>query len=1131
MRRRSGWPQGETTGPQSASARDRTGHSQRVARLSSETLIDEALARAGPESLLGPMPPVQPGTDLQEVRASVRPTVSCYLFITLALIGVAGAVVAIMLPGGLPATHRWTVFAAFTAVALGGILATQAPTRWVEPALAMVMAATVVSVAMSSLLIGWGLAGPGIALYGLLACIVCALARRQLALLVVAVMAVCLFGIHFVPQWLPGLGVAQPAPVAPITRLVVHLLILSTGLGAGLMIAAVVARHVRAADEREHRFRSLLAIAADAYWEIDEKYRLVAGTAQARGGFGLAFGDGLGAVPWDLPQFGCDDDTLDLLLADLDTRVPFRNLPIQWRSPSGTVRHLSVSGEPRFDERGVFSGYWGVVRDITADLQARQALAATETRYQELFSRIPTPLVMHRAGRVIDANPAAVALFGFDSLGAMTGRDLLACYESGDSRERERRRIEELDHLPPGQGLPVTDFRVTGRVGRRVAVRATSVRVEADDGPAVLSIYVDDTDRRAAEEAVRRSEAMLSHLVATSPDVITLTDLATGRYAMINQTFERITGYAAAEVVGRTSIELGIWQDPQVRDDFVARLRDHGQVQDVATTFITKSGQPVLMRVSGARFLMDRREYLVINARDVTATERARLEREAILETASIGIAVTRDRAFQLANPWFEQIFGWAPGALAGQPGRVVWPSDEAYDALSADIGPRLSRGEAVELDTECQRADGSRFIGRVIAKATDPDRPSQGSTLWIVQDVTERREFEATLARARDAAEEASRAKTAFLANTSHELRTPLHGMLGLADLARATDIDDQRRRQYLDQISESAQALTAIISDILDLSKIEAGKLSVETTHFELGELLGAVCRAYDTLAQGRDLDLRLELGPGVHGTVRGDPLRVRQIAGNFLSNAVKFTARGEVRLVARRNGEQVRIEVHDSGDGIPPDIQTRLFRPFTQADESTTRRFGGTGLGLSICRELAHLMGGEVGVTSNPGQGSCFWAELPLPQADAAPQPPAPVRAVRERLQGARVLMVEDNAVNMLIAVAMLERWGVAVDQAMDGREAVDAVERAAAEGRPYDAVLMDLQMPVMSGYEATRALRRLAAGQVVPIIALTAAALVSEREQALADGMDDFLTKPIDADKLSAALARWVGARRL
>ena len=1099
--------------------------------MTSETQINEALASAGPESLLGPMPAVMPGRVRGSARASVQPLVSAYLFATLAVIGACGALVVAHLGAALPDAQRWSVVGLFALVSLLGALATRTPARWVEPVLAVVVSMTAVAVAIASLVIGWGLGGPGLALYGLLACLVCSLARRGVALLLVIAMALCLVGVHVAPQLLPGLAHTAQPHASPVIRLVVHLMVLLGGLIAGLMISGVVDRHVRAADEREHRFRSLLAIAADAYWEIDDKYRLVAGTAQRHGGFGLSAGNGLGAVPWDLPQFGCDADTLDLLLADLDTRVSFRNLPVQWRSPSGTVRHLVASGEPRFDERGVFCGYWGVVRDVTADRQARQALQATETRYQELFSRIPTPLVMHRAGRVIDANPAAVQLFGYDTLGAMVGRDLLASYESGDSRERERRRIEDLDQMPPGQGLPVTDFRISGRVGRRVAVRATSVRVEADDGPSVLSIYVDDTERRAAEEAVRRSEALLSHLVATSPDVITLTDLDTGRYVMVNQTFEKISGYSAAEVIGRTSVELGIWQSPAGRDDFIERLRSNATLQDQPTTFIAKSGQPLLLRASGARFVMDRREFLVINARDITASERTRLEREAILETAAIGIAVTRERHFVLANPWFEQIFGWPPGTLAGQPARVVWPSDEVYRDLGSSLGARLSRGESIELDAPCRRRDGSSFIGRVSGKAIDPDHPDQGGTLWIVQDVTERNEFEAKLARARDDAEAASRAKSAFLANTSHELRTPLHGILGLADLARAVDLDDGRRRQYLDQISESAQSLTGIISDILDLSKIEAGKLGIEMALFDLGDLLGAVQRAYGTLAQARGLALQLQIESGALGVVRGDPLRVRQIVGNFLSNAIKFTVRGQVRLLARRDGERVRIEVHDSGVGLSPETQARLFRPFTQADESTTRRFGGTGLGLSICRELAHLMGGDVGVSSQVDQGSCFWAELHLPRASAAPEQALPAQQTAQRLRGARVLMVEDNAVNMLIAVAMLERWGVAVAQALDGREAVQAVERAAAEGTPFDAVLMDLQMPVMSGYEATRTLRSGAAGRSLPIIALTAAALVSEREQALADGMDDFLTKPIDADKLSTTLARWVGVRRL
>jgi CheY-like chemotaxis protein len=256
------------------------------------------------------------------------------------------------------------------------------------------------------------------------------------------------------------------------------------------------------------------------------------------------------------------------------------------------------------------------------------------------------------------------------------------------------------------------------------------------------------------------------------------------------------------------------------------------------------------------------------------------------------------------------------------------------------------------------------------------------------------------------------------------------------------------------------------------------------------------------------------------------------VRQIATTYVGNAIKFTERGFVRIVARRvesSAGLVRLECEDSGPGIAPDVVPELFKPFTQADQSTTRRFGGTGLGLSICRELAALMGGQVGVASEHRHGSRFWAELPLPQSAATVAAPSDGPAPggdAAALAGMRVLMVEDNAVNMLIAVATLERWGVRVTQAFDGHEALTAVDTAP---QPFDAVLMDVQMPGMGGHEATRSLRLKPAGRGVPIIALTAAALVSEREQALASGMDDFLTKPIDADRLQATLLRWKRGR--
>ena len=250
----------------------------------------------------------------------------------------------------------------------------------------------------------------------------------------------------------------------------------------------------------------------------------------------------------------------------------------------------------------------------------------------------------------------------------------------------------------------------------------------------------------------------------------------------------------------------------------------------------------------------------------------------------------------------------------------------------------------------------------------------------------------------------------------------------------------------------------------------------------------------RSYAMLAGSHGLALMVDLAPEVLGTVSGDPLRVRQIISNFLNNALKFTAQGHIHLKAQRSAgaDRVRVEVRDTGPGIDAATQARLFEPFMQADQSTTRRFGGTGLGLSICRQLATLMGGVVGVDSVLGQGASFWAELPLPPAPLAPSPIQSVLSTARpgdaTLQGARVLMVEDNPVNMMIAVAMLERWGVQVTQAPDGREAVNAVQAAAAAGRAFDAVLMDLQMPEMSGFEATRRLRSMPQGHNLPIICL-------------------------------------------
>jgi PAS domain S-box-containing protein len=543
----------------------------------------------------------------------------------------------------------------------------------------------------------------------------------------------------------------------------------------------------------------------------------------------------------------------------------------------------------------------------------------------------------------------------------------------------------------------------------------------------------------------------------------------------------------------------------------------------------TRTGEPVSALITASVFDQAGRRCVLATVRDVTSAER-RLQYEAILANAVVGIAFTRDRLFQHTNPRFEEIFGWTAGELVGESGRVVWASDDAYAEIGRVAGPLLATGAAFEGEFEMARRDGSRFWASVRARAIDPEHPGSGGTIWIIDDVSERRRVEQALAAAKEQAESASRAKSEFLANTSHEIRTPLNGLLGLVRLAQEPAIGAARLREYLERIDDSAQALAGLISDILDLSKIEAGQLTLEKVDFDLHALIDTMRAAYAELARAKGLGFRLEIGAGVPQWVAGDPVRLRQILANYMSNALKFTERGAIEAALRRLPDgRLRIQVRDSGPGVDPALQPRLFHPFSQADASTTRRYGGTGLGLSICRQLAVLMGGGVGLESRPGAGSLFWADLPLYEAMPR-QPVEERRAAADALRGARILLVEDNAVNMLVAEATLRQWGAQVRVAENGADAVSAVAAADSADTAFDAVLMDLQMPVMSGIDATIAIRRQHGAVSLPIIALTADVLVSDRDKAIRHGMNDFLSKPIDPDRLVRVLSHWVRRAR-
>ena len=637
---------------------------------------------------------------------------------------------------------------------------------------------------------------------------------------------------------------------------------------------------------------------------------------------------------------------------------------------------------------------------------------------------------------------------------------------------------------------------------------------------------------------LRTQTEQVRSLVAAIEDPLVTVDLE-GRIDYFNAAAESLTGFSSEEVRGRDFGEL-VRQDDGAPSS-VRRAMDEGEpVRVPEAALLRRDGSPICVASSASPLRGEDGSLIggLAIMRDITdrikAEKRLRESEEqyrVLVETVQEGIAfVGADEGgtINYCNEAYAKILGFTAEELIGR--SFFEFVDEGQGEVARRQRVLRLQGVGSTYEITVTAADGAKkVLSATGTPITNPDG-SYGGAVQSIVDVTERKRYEEDLQRARAAAEEASRAKSEFLANMSHEVRTPMNGVIGMTELLLGTPLD-REQRDYAQTIKVSGENLLVIINDILDFSKIEAGQMQTEITDLDPRGVVEDVAALVAEQAHQKGLELASLVDPEVPAKLRGDPVRIRQVLTNLVGNAVKFTDSGEVVVRASLVGEDdisttVRFEVRDTGVGIPPEKQRGIFESFSQADSSTTRRYGGTGLGLTISRLLVGLMGGRIWVESEPGVGSSFFFELPLQkerEGAALSQ-----KTARSDLRGLRVLLVDDNPTNRRILSRQTASWGMSNKSAEDGPGALDELRAAARGGEPYDLAVLDMQMPEMDGLQLARKIKSDPKISGTRLVLLTSMGRQrDDGREALAAGIEAYLTKPVRQSELYDALANVLG----
>ena len=765
---------------------------------------------------------------------------------------------------------------------------------------------------------------------------------------------------------------------------------------------------------------------------------------------------------------------------------------------------------------------------LKKELRLKQRLQESEEKYRSLVESTCDCLwEVDEQGRFTYLNPNFQELTGYTSA-EFIGRTPMEFIQADETSDNGDEFLRALTNRQPCSAMK---HQVKRRDGRLLLVEVSGVPLFTPDGSygGMRGITRDITQRKQVEDQLRMMQVSVE---TASDEIYWITPDA--RIVDVNSAVCRALGYTREELFQMSIPDIDPHYNAEVWLQHFHDLRLQGS-QSFETEHRCKDGRIVPVEIMANYVKLGDQERNCAIVRDIS--HRKRTERELLR---------SRDQWERTFDAMPDLIF------ILDADYRIRRINQTALNALGIKSldelnnercsvcmhGTQMSPALCPQAETLKDHKSHTveilvQRLGRHFQVSTTPifdDKGNYLESVHVAHDVTESKQYEQELEKARETADAANRAKSDFLSNMSHEIRTPMNAVLGLAQLLEAEQLSPDQLAM-VQQIRASGRSLLGILNDILDFSKIEAGLLTIEQRPFALSALLTHITTLTHEMIRGNGLNLQVETPAELLGYMQGDSLRLEQILINLLGNAVKFTRKGTLilRIILQELTEssmRLRFEVQDSGVGISPEVIPTLFKPFIQADGSITRRFGGTGLGLSICRRLVELMGGEIGVVSEEGVGSTFWFEIDFQRTTDIPSSAGSLTRkftpTGSRLKGLQILVADDNEINRSLASRALKREGAIPTLASDGEQALTFLKRRPHQ---FDAVLMDIQMPVVDGLSATRTLRLEFGLTELPIIAFTAGVLSNERQKALDAGINDFLPKPIDLEEMVAVILRW------